>query len=70
MKYLVPLGLTLAPFCPHAGLEGFPAAVVFMAGVFLALVAYGKADMPLVLIVQGRGGNHTAHKDESNEAAS
>lgn len=56
MKYLIPLALTVAPLCPHVGLTGFTAFAVFATGVFLALVAYGKADTPLVLTIQNYEG--------------
>ena len=57
MKYLLPLALTLAPLCPHVGLSGFTAFAVFATGVTLALVAYGKDEVPLYLSVQNYYGD-------------
>lgn len=48
MKYLVPLFLFAAPLCPHSGLSTAWGVTYFVAGVFTALWAYDKADVPFV----------------------
>ena len=48
MKYLVPLLCFAAPLCPQAGLSTTAFVSYFIAGLFTAVWAYEKADVPYV----------------------